>query len=356
MSKIVQSESKINSSHEINALSAQIECGKRAENVRLSLNSSPLLDTLAQPAPGDDKKYRNNLQTLRKRALAKYLTKELVLKLIDLDSPLKQSYWNTWHCSDVLLQDGKKITAKYCNNRWCLVCVRIRTAKLINGYLPQFEKMVNPRYVTLTFPSVVDGDLEVAIDEMIRVFIRIKKALLKRGMKINGLRHLEVTYNEIDDTFHPHFHLIMEGFEVGEALIQEWLKRYPAAADWCQDNKPADKSSLIELCKYSTKMFNKKQTDKEDGKTVIQVNVKALDVIYRAIYRRRVLQPMGWVKKVSEDVEELEAQVIEDVQESVDVWTWEQEVSDWVNSVGELLTGCEAYKKYELRPVYFDSS
>src|SRR4030042_6896625 len=213
--------------------------------------------------------------------------------------------------------------------------------------------MVDPRYVTLTFPSVVGEDLGKAIDEMIRVFIQIKKALLKRGMKINGLRHLEVTYNEIKDTYHAHFHLIMEGFEVGEVLIQEWLNRYPAAEDWCQDNEPADKGSLIELCKYSTKLFNKKQTNKEDGKTIIQVNVKALDVIYQALYRRRVLQPMGWVKKVSEDIDELDAQVIEDVRENVDTWTWEQEVSDWVNSSGELLTGCDAYKKYELR---FDSS
>src|SRR4030042_506500 len=192
-----------------------------------NVNSLLLLDTLAQPDPGDDKKYRNNLQTLEKRAKAKYLTRALILELVDLNSPLKKSYWNTYHCSDVLLQDGKKITAKYCNNRWCFVCTRIRTAKLINGYLPQFEKMVDPRYVTLTFPSVVGEDLGKAIDEMIRVFIQIKKALLKRGMKINGLRHLEVTYNEIKDTYHAHFHLIMEGFEVGEVLIQEWLNRYP---------------------------------------------------------------------------------------------------------------------------------
>jgi Plasmid rolling circle replication initiator protein and truncated derivatives len=357
MVKIVQTELKVNSSHEINAQSAQIECGKRAENVRLSSNSLPLLDTLADLVTDSPEKYRNNLRTLEKRARAKYLTRELVLKLIDLDSPLKQSYWNTWHCSDVLLQDGKKITAKYCNNSWCLVCNRIRTAKLIKGYLPELKKMDDPRYVTLTFPNVPATELKAAIDEMIREIARIKRVLKKReGIEINGLRHLECTYNEIDDTYHPHFHVLIDGREVGGALIREWLKRYPGAEEWCQDNRPADENDLVELCKYSTKMFTRKQTGKEDGKKIIQVNVEALDVINQALYRRRILQPMGWVKKVSEDVEELEAQVIEDVQENIDVWSWEQEVSDWVNSVGELLTGCEAYKEYEFRLVYFDSS
>jgi hypothetical protein len=70
------------------------------------------------------------------------------------------------------------------------------------------------------------------------------------------------------------------------------------------------------------------------------------------MYKRRIFQAMGAVRSVSEDVEEIDSQVVKDLKESVDVWTWQQELSDWVNSAGELLTGCEAYKKYEVR---FDS-
>jgi hypothetical protein len=92
-----------------------------------------------------------------------------------------------------------------------------------------------------------------------------------------------------------------------------------------------------------------KQTVKKGGKTIVQVNVKALDVIYQALRNRRIMQSMGWVKKVSEDVEEIDSQTYADISESVDVWTWDQECSDWINSSGEMLTGCEAYKEYELQ-------
>ena len=99
-----------------------------AENLRLD---PVLLDTLAQLRTETPSKPP---VTLVKRAKAKFLTNGLSFPLIDLNSPLKKSYWLTWHCTSVLLQEGQKITSRYCNNRWCIVCNRIRTAKLINGY------------------------------------------------------------------------------------------------------------------------------------------------------------------------------------------------------------------------------
>jgi plasmid rolling circle replication initiator protein Rep len=324
-----------------------------ADNVRLNafnrINSSLLLDTLAQPHTAGPKKYKKTLDSLKKRATVKYLQRALILKLIDLDSPLKQSYWHTWHCANILLQDGKKVTAKYCNNRWCPVCNRIRTAKMINGYLPEFKKMTDPRFITLTVVNVAESELDSTIDKMIREFKLTKNVFYgRRGFNINGIRKIEVTYNEKTNEYHPHFHIILDGKEVGEALIEEWLKRFPSADLRGQKNDKADTDSLTELCKYSTKLFEK-QTVKQGEKIIVQVNAKALDVIYQALRKRRIMQSMGWVKRVSEDVEEIDSQTYEDISEAVDVWTWEQEVSDWVNSAGEMLTGCEAYKDYELR-------
>jgi hypothetical protein len=280
--------------------------------------------------------------------MAKYLSRALVLELVKLDSPLKQSYWNTWHCASIILQEGKKVRTKYCNNRWCAVCGKIRTAKLINGYLPEFKKMVDPRYVTLTFPNVAGPELRNAFFGMVQEFNRIRKVLMYKGIRINAVRKLECTWNKLTNMYHPHYHLILEGEEVGAELINEWLKRYPEAEKFCQDNKPADENTLIELCKYSTKLF-KTTKDKVTGKILIEADPVALDVIYQAMYRIRTIQSMGWIKKVSEDIDELDSQIIEDIKEGTDVWTWEQDVSDWVNSSGELLTGCDAYQKYELR-------
>jgi hypothetical protein len=313
-------------------------------------NSPLLLDTLAQPPTNS---YQKDLKTFEKRARAKYLSQALILKLIDLDSPLKQAYWRTWHCTEVLLQDGKKITAKYCNNRWCPVCNRIRTAKLIKGYMPAVKDLRDPQFITLTVPNVPGPELKKTIAGMIREFILIKNVFVRRrGLRINGIRKLEVTYNNKAGDYHPHLHIVAEGRQVGEALIEEWLQRHPEADRRGQNIRPADESSLIELFKYTTKLTTKSLITKENGKIVIKVNPEALDVIFQAMYKRRIFQAMGAVRSVSEDVEEIDSQVVKDLKESVDVWTWQQELSDWVNSAGELLTGCEAYKKYEVR---FDS-
>jgi hypothetical protein len=325
----------------------------RENRTKSNSQDGPLLDTIAQPPTSLPAKYKKTLEIFKKRAVAKYLSRSLILSLIDLDSPLKQSYWRTWHCSNVLLQEGKKVVSKYCNNRWCLVCNRIRTAKLIKAYLPEIKKMRNPQFVTLTIPNVPASELKKTIDGMIREFILIKNVFVRRrGLRINGIRKLEVTYNKVLNTYHPHLHLIVDGIEVGKALISEWLNRYPEADHRGQNIRPADENSMIELFKYSTKLTTKSLITKENGKTIIQVNAESLDVIFQAMYGRRIFQAMGSIRQVSEDIEEIDGQVIEDLKDNVDVWTWEQELSDWVNSAGEMLTECDAYKKYEVR---FDS-
>ena len=59
----------------------------------------PLLDTLAQPRNFENKTVtKNGLNVLEKRAFAKHITNEILFPLIDLNSKLKDAYWNTFHC------------------------------------------------------------------------------------------------------------------------------------------------------------------------------------------------------------------------------------------------------------------
>jgi len=313
-------------------------------------NIPPLLDTLAQPHTKSESKHTNSLKTYKKRARAKYLSRGLVLELVKLNSSLKKSYWNTFHCSNVILQDGQKLTTTYCNNRWCIVCNRIRTAKLIKGYLPELKKMEDPQFVTLTIPNMSGEDLESSINKMTKELIKIKNLFYqRRTFQINGVRKIECTHNEATDLYHPHFHIVLDGKDVGEALIQEWLSRFPEANRGAQDIRSADENSMIELFKYTTKLTTKNKVTRDEDKTIIEVNPVALDVIFQALRKKRTFQSMGWVKQVSEDIDEVDAQIVEDVEDGVDVWTWEQEASDWVNSSGELLTGCDACERYVLK-------
>lgn len=313
-------------------------------------NSVIPLDTLAQPHTKNKEEGGISLNNYRKRARAKYISRALVLEMVKLDSPLKKSYWNTWHCSNVILQDGQTLTTKYCNNRWCTVCNRIRTGKLIKGYLPELKKMEDPQFVTLTVPNVPAEDLQSTIEDISKTFIKIKNLFYgRRSFKINGIRKIECTHNEETGEYHPHYHIVLDGKDVGEALIAEWLNRYPEARRSAQDIRKADENSMIELFKYTTKLTTKNKVTRDGNKVVMEINPEALDVIFRALYNKRTFQSMGWVKMVSEDIDDLDAQIVEDVEEAIDVWTWEQGASDWVNSAGELLTGCDACDIYTLK-------
>ena len=308
-------------------------------------NGSAILDTLAQPR-------KSGKSTLKRRAIAKFITNEMLLNLVDQDSNLKQSYWNSFHCSNSLVQNGQKITGKYCNNRWCIVCNRIRTAKLIHGYLPVIKKEINaPFFVTLTIPNVGGDDLKATIRKMIVSFIRIKDVFRHKRIRMRGIRKIECTYNARENSFHPHFHFILDGRQEADDLVSAWLREFPEAVRAAQDIRPADDGSIIELFKYTTKLVTKADVTRDGGKAEININPEALDIIFKALYKVRTFQPLGGLAKlpVSEDVEEIQAELFDDLTAlTVDVWNWVQPISDWVSDDGECLTDCDAHKKYKV--------
>lgn len=134
-----------------------------------------------------------------------------------LASRMERSYRNTWYCAGELRQEGDKLESRYCGNRWCLVCNRLRTARAINRYLPVVEGWDDPWMVTLTAPNVHAAQLR---DELVRYlgdFTAIKRAIARtHGGKLVALRKLECTYNPTRDAaglepFHPHFHVVVDG-------------------------------------------------------------------------------------------------------------------------------------------------
>lgn len=296
-------------------------------------NTTLLLDTLAQLSTSTHNcltdKCLHQKESLQKRARAKAFTNSFIFDLIDLNTNLQKSYWSSYHCSSIILQDEKKITSRYCNQRWCLTCNRIRTAKMINGYKEPLAELKEPQFVTLTIPNVKAKVLKATIEEMNNSIKAIRKNL-KKTYKINlkGLRKYECTYNEAENTFHPHFHLILEGKNQSEKLVELWLKKYPNAKKWCQKILPAHQDSIIELCKYFTKVISKDN----------DYNPKALDIMFRSAKGKRTFQPIGIKKIVSEDVEEISSQEIDFKEPRTGIWKYERDVFDWVESDGEMLS------------------
>jgi hypothetical protein len=273
-------------------------------------------------------------KVLLKKAKNRYFTQELCRHLASLNSPLTKAYKTTlFECCTTIVQEGQKLTSKYCGYRWCNVCNRIRTAKLLNGYLKPLNEMKQPSFVTLTIPNVNKADLRHTIVGMINVSKNIIRALKRLKIACNGIRKIECTYNVDTDTYHPHLHLIVDGINVGNEIINEWLKRYPFAERSAQLCKLVtnDEKGLKELFKYTTKIVSKAKTD-------YQIFIPALDSIFKSIKGMRTFQTFGNIKKLNDEVDELLAEQYDNI-EFYDFVVWKWERNDWVNMVdGKLLT------------------
>lgn len=294
-------------------------------------NGPTILDNIAQlpTAPKIEAFSGQNSpkNKFNKKAKAKDYTQRINAPLCYLDSPNHKTYARAYHCNDIMIYDKwtNKITSKYCNSRTCIICNKIRTAKLIKGYYKPLQDLMENEhdkkleFVTLTIPNCKKEDLAYIRDKMVKNLTNIMRVLNeKRGMDISGIKKVEITYNDIEDNYHPHFHIIVNK-NSGRLIIDEWLKRYPEAAHWCQDTrKISDVTALLELFKYSTKFLIKDKKTKKQN-----IYTHAIDVIMCCLYKKRTIQPFGKLKKleeeISEEVEELISEEIEELYELEDI-------------------------------------
>ena len=269
----------------------------------------------------------------QKRAKSKAISNGIVFSLVDTkpDSPLLKSYWNTYHCNQVILQEGNKVSSTFCNNRWCLVCNRIRTAKLINGYAPSLNDFDEPMFITLTDVTVKGRYLRSTIEKRVKTLSNIIRSLKKaKKHPIRAIRKLEVTYNETRNEYHPHFHIIVNGKDIAESIVLRWLKNNTTAKRHAQDIQDADANSLIEIFKYSTKIITK------DGMHPI-----AQDLIFRAIRNKRTIQAYG-IKRISENIQRTESTNITFKAPQIEIFKFDK--YDWVSAYGETFSEYEPSK------------
>lgn len=277
--------------------------------------------------------YKDN-NTLLKRARSKYLSFGLAinLKQNNPESPLEKSYYGSMLCSGIMRQEGKKLVTTYCKQRWCAVCNRIRTAKTISGYLPVIRALDEIYFVTLTKKTVLSPDLKKSIDLMNSTWRKITDIARNKRFLFQGIRKAECTIRP-NGLYHYHFHVVISGKENAEWLVKNWLKRLGNNADSkAQDCRKADEQSLKEIFKYFTKLTaSNKQGERK------LYDYRRMDVIFQAMRNRRVFQPFGGLRILSEEIEDINSQDFECLEDAEQVWKWYSE--DWINDCGECLTG-----------------
>jgi hypothetical protein len=261
-----------------------------------------------------------------------------------MDRVMEKAYRNTIYCAAGYVQVGGKLSTHYCGNRWCLVCNRVRTARAIEAYKPIVESWQSPYMVTLTLRNCGANDLSTTLGEMVKGFASCVRSVRRtHGLAVTALRKVECTYNIRESTYHPHYHVIIDGREQAELLRDLWLRRFRGRAELVgQDVKLCGEGSLQELFKYFTKLTTQTRTKK--GRQAMPV--EALHAIFSAMRGRRVWQSCGFTlsKEVEEAIEGGVIEVAEDEvfeqPEDLVLWEWEQEYADWIDlQTGARLSG-----------------
>jgi hypothetical protein len=309
-----------------------------------------VLDKLAQlgtlsesKAESTSKSQKHYLTKARKKAVSYGIAS----KLTDVkDSPLHKAYVRTFFCNRWIEVDREGgVRTEYCKQRWCPICNGVRTAELINGYLPTLLQLGNLWFVTLTRQSVKANELRSTFQIMKKSLRHIQHNVLRKKHRITlqGIRKIESNYNANTDTFNPHMHLVLSAENINDvyALVQEWLYYNPDTTDSEAQNirkvdltQKQDKDFLLELFKYATKTVTK------DG-----FSPDAQDVIYTALFRTRAIQPMG-IKKIPK--EKRTQQVVKvDFQPlgQVENYFYDYQYYDWIAANGTKFTGYKPDKK-----------
>ncbi len=304
-----------------------------------------------------------DVEALKRAAMSKVTTRQNVAECLKLpETKLRAQYEKTMKCSDYIEEyENAFVSTNYCKKRFCIRCNRIRTAALIDAYLPGLEKWKDKQFVTLTRRNVKKEELKNEIRELIDIVTAIqhqaKKKFLGEGSPtlkvcdvetrkvynisnpdykpagINGLRKLEVTYNDKEDTYHPHFHFVVENREQAVYLRNSWLKRNPehfiatqlpdgylvsdaktrlklrtlshnkiyipnpsGASQKANDIRPATENSVKELFKYFAKLVNKTDKEGPDGQPFFEFFAEQMDHIFTCLVKVRVFQPVGALK------------------------------------------------------------
>jgi len=329
------------------------------------VHSGGFFNTLAQGGTRTTDKYNfepvhllrgegTSQSSMKKRPTKKLITQSLVLALVDIakeegNKRMEDKYWNTYHCFNRIKTDGKKAFGSYCKNRICLICCANRKAKLINTYFPIIKKWNNPCFLTLTRKSFTRTQLKEGIKQTKKSLQTIIKKCQKRHIRKGGpdnpkivcLVTLECNYNPIAKTYNPHFHIITESLKIAHNLNVEWLRHHTKTETNCEGQKikiikkNEKENTLIEVVKYSTKIFT--DPDMKKGKNKIKhpkIYAAAIHEIVKAFEGVRLLSTYGFqLPKIEKGVKKQEK-----ADHDVKTWSYIPKHRNYIeDSTGEVM-------------------
>lgn len=219
------------------------------------------------------------------------------------------------HCGDylVMLEDDtgehKKLDVGFfCKQRLCSGCAwrsAVKSAQCISAIAQKLaDDGLAMLYVTLTVPNVPGPELRKTVQHLGRSWIRLVKRSRYQLWR-DGVRKVEITYNEKSDTYHPHMHMVIfvpTGYFAGRnyvsrnRLLQDWreVTGQPEITQVdirrCRDLGATN--AILEVAKYAAKASDYTHSE------------EVLDTFYAALHHTRMLTYFGQCRVLRDEYEE----------------------------------------------------
>lgn len=279
-----------------------------------------------------------------KKAKRKYINRSIAAPLIALNSASKKQYIKQYWCENTYTwsYDKEKYISKYCDTRLCTGCQNIKTAELIRKFEPTLKKERNLHFLTLTTVNPKPEEYKTMLNHMNKSWRKILEIARQQKIELHGIKKLETTYNQNENTYHPHYHIMITEKENAKYIQKHWLRLNPTSTEINQPYEKANENSIKEILKYVTKIFKKDKYNKNK----YEVHIKSIDFINENLKGVRTFETFGKFRNLPEP--ELTPEEKEQAYKG-DTFTWTQELSTWTGMDHTRLSENKYYKNIEIK-------
>lgn len=206
-------------------------------------------------------------------------------------------------------------SARFCKSRVCPICNWRRSLKLfsqVHRMIDELNKVDNFNYLflTLTLKNCYHDELEGTINKVNYAFKQFCKKVKIKKMLMGYMKAIEITYNKVDCSYHPHLHCILQApasyyknyknadrdriYVTHSEFRQAWKECLKVDYDPQVNIKKIEDcqgEAIAEVAKYPTKINNLFQLDDEEGKQVLRT-------FFTATRGKRMISFGGMFKEV----------------------------------------------------------
>lgn len=183
-----------------------------------------------------------------------------------------------------------RVSVGGCNLRYCSNCrprvysKQVKKIKLIADRM-EFERR---KFITLTLKST-NNSLSIQLDNLTSSFRRLRQTKLWKSKVKYGVATIELTFNNKEQQWHPHMHIVCESdYLPQKALSKAWYRS--SGGSWIVDvRRICGHKAINYVTKYVTKL--------PDISRYSNPEARASEII-NACFNRRLIIKFGKVPKI----------------------------------------------------------